>query len=57
MWIAIAFILATCRIAKAKGEDGEEITPAAEFSNGIVKYVYLFSSSSIFLICILDAAI
>ncbi len=56
MWIAIAFILATCRIAKAKGEDGEEITPAVEFSNGIVKYVYSFFSS-IFLICILDAVI
>ncbi len=56
MWIAIAYILATCRIAKAKGEDGEEITPAVEFSNGIVKYVYSFSSS-IFLICILDTVI
>ncbi|KAK0245139.1 hypothetical protein EDD85DRAFT_783103 [Armillaria nabsnona] len=27
------------RIAKAKGEDGEEITPAAEFSNGIVNHL------------------
>ncbi|KAK0491979.1 cytochrome P450 [Armillaria luteobubalina] len=39
IWIAIAFILATCRIAKAKGEDGEEITPAVEFSNGIVNHL------------------
>ncbi|KAK0439095.1 cytochrome P450 [Armillaria borealis] len=39
MWIAIAFILATCRIAKAKGEDGEEITPAVEFSNALVNHL------------------
>ncbi|KAK0477421.1 cytochrome P450 [Armillaria novae-zelandiae] len=39
MWIAIAFILATCRIAKAKGEDGDEVTPAVEFSNGIVNHL------------------
>ncbi|PBK64689.1 hypothetical protein ARMSODRAFT_458543 [Armillaria solidipes] len=39
MWIAIAFILATCRIAKAKDEDGEEITPAVEFSNALVNHL------------------
>ncbi|KAG7441948.1 cytochrome P450 [Guyanagaster necrorhizus] len=37
MWIAIACILATCKITKAKDENGEEINPAVEFSNGIVK--------------------
>ncbi|KAK0201237.1 cytochrome P450 [Desarmillaria ectypa] len=39
MWIAIAFILTTCRITKAKDEDGEEIIPVVDFSNGVVKYV------------------
>ncbi|KAK7447390.1 hypothetical protein VKT23_014100 [Stygiomarasmius scandens] len=37
LWLAIATILATLDIRRAKDEDGNEITPELKFSDGIIK--------------------
>jgi hypothetical protein len=37
LWIAIASVLATLTISKAKDKDGNDITPKLQFSSGIVK--------------------
>lgn len=37
IWIAIASILATFHISKARDENGVEITPPSKFESGIVR--------------------
>lgn len=39
--MAIAMILATCKIEKAKDANGMEITPEIDFNIGFVKYVLI----------------
>lgn len=40
VWIAVATMLSTLHITKAKDERGNEITPLLEFDRGLVRYVY-----------------
>ena len=47
LWAAIVSILATFRIQKAKGPDGQEIDVKQEFTTGLAMFVTMF----IFLHC------
>ena len=43
LWIAIAVILATCKISKVRDEDGNENTHKLEFHAGTIRCVVSFN--------------